>query len=110
MLPRIAAFRLVPLALLAAAGLAVTACSSGPDQPAPAAQQMSGPDTCGVGQMQDRLGQLLDVQLLQFFEAAVPSHRVLVLKPDTVATTDVVPERATIKTDANSMITSIGCG
>jgi hypothetical protein len=32
------------------------------------------------------------------------------MRPDTVATTDVVPERVIIKTDKASMITSFSCG
>jgi hypothetical protein len=91
--------------------LALGACSSGPSAPPPtAASEPTGPDTCGAAQFQPALGKLLDVVLLQNITDAVPSHRVLVMRPDTVATTDVVPERVIIKTDKASMITSFSCG
>lgn len=69
-----------------------------------------GSDTCGVTPLQKHIGEPLDVTLQQFFEAAVPSHRVRVLKPDTPATDDMVPERANIKTDDKNIITAITCG
>jgi hypothetical protein len=94
----------------ACAALALTACSSKPAVPPPTATQATGPDTCGAAPFQDRIGQLLDVVMLQNITASIPSHRVLVLRPDTVASTDVVPERATIKTDKTNLILSITCG
>lgn len=106
---------LSPLAF-ATAALALTACSSRssvPAQPAdaqPGDTQAGTADTCGVSPLRGHIGELLDVNLLQVFEASVPSHRVLVMKPDTAADPDTVPERATVKTDAKSIITSIGCG
>ncbi|HVJ42437.1 MAG TPA: I78 family peptidase inhibitor [Dongiaceae bacterium] len=88
--------------------LLLTACSGkSSDTPPP---MPASADTCGVGALQTHIGEALDVTLMQFFEAAVPSHRVRVLKPDTVATDDAVPERANIKTDNSNIITAITCG
>jgi hypothetical protein len=92
------------------AGLALAGCSSGPAVPPPEAANPNTPDTCGAGQYQSVLGKLLDVVLLQNITDSVASHRVLVMRPDTVATTDSVPERIIIKTDKASMIQSISCG
>jgi hypothetical protein len=100
------------LAAMALVGTTLTlaACSSNAPVPPPATTEATGPDTCGATQFQPALGKLLDVVLLQNITDAVTSHRVLVMRPDTVATTDVVPERAIIKTDKTNMILSITCG
>lgn len=93
----------------AALALSLAACSGSAPTPPPSAEP-AGPDTCGISGLQGHVGELLDVTLLQVFESAVPSHRVLVLKPDTVTTDEVVPERAKVKTDNKSIITAITCG
>jgi hypothetical protein len=96
-------------AALSLAVLGLAGCSSGSSSDAPPPMP-AGTDTCGVGPLQKHVGEPLDVTLQQFFEAAVPSHRVRVLKPDTVVTEDMVPERANVKTDNNNIITAITCG
>lgn len=70
----------------------------------------AGSDTCGVSPLQKHVGEPLDVTLMQFFEQAVPSHRVRVLKPGTAVTDDHVPERANVQTDDKNIITAITCG
>ncbi|HVI89524.1 MAG TPA: I78 family peptidase inhibitor [Dongiaceae bacterium] len=99
---------------LTAAALSLTVfglagCSSGSSTDAPPPMP-AGADTCGVTPLQKHIGEPLDVTLMQFFESAVPSHRVRVLKPDTAMTDDMVPERANVKTDNNNIITAITCG
>lgn len=101
--------RLFPLVTLAALAVVTSACSSGPGKE-PSGAEAAAEDTCGIRDLQDRVGQTLDVQLLQVFENAVPSHRVRVLTPESAATMDYVPERANIKTDKANVITSISCG
>ncbi|HVJ33430.1 MAG TPA: I78 family peptidase inhibitor [Terriglobia bacterium] len=96
------------LAILALATLLLTACSGKSGETPP--PMPAGSDTCGVSALQAHVGEALDVTLMQFFEAAVPSHRVRVLKPGTAATDDVVPERANITTDDKNIITAITCG
>lgn len=105
-----AAARAVTVAALTLAAATLTGCSGGAEQAPPAAAAPSGPDTCGVTSLQGHIGEFFDVTMLQNFEAIVPSHRVLVMKPDTLASTDVVPERAIVKTDNKSNIISITCG
>ena len=96
-------------ATLSLAILGLAGCSSGSSSDAPPPMP-AGSDTCGVTPLQKHVGEPLDVTLMQFFESAVPSHRVRVLKPDTAMTEDMVPERANIKTDNNNIITAITCG
>ncbi len=95
---------------LAFAVLALSACSGTRDQPAAADAATPADDTCLASHLQDRIGQTLDVATLQEIEAAVPTHRVRVLKPDTVVTMDNAPERANVKTDDSNVITAITCG
>jgi|GEM_PF-4394090 len=96
-------------AALSLAILGLAGCSSGSSSDAPPPMP-AGSDTCGVTPLQKHVGEPLDVTLMQFFESAVPSHRVRVLKPDTAMTEDMVPERANVKTDNNNIITAITCG
>lgn len=95
-------------ATLALATLLLSACSGKSGETPP--PMPAGSDTCGVSALQTHVGEALDVTLMQLFEATVPSHRVRVLKPGTVATDDAVPERANIKTDDKNIITAITCG
>jgi hypothetical protein len=106
--------RSLVLPILATATLILAGCSSGSEQTPPAADAatdaQAGPDTCNAAALKSHIGEMLDVVMLQSFEATVPSHRVRVLAPDTAATMDMVPERANVKTDKKSIILAITCG
>lgn len=106
--------RSLVLPIFATAALALAGCSSGSGQTPPAADAttdaQTGPDTCNAATLRSHIGEMLDVTMLQSFEAAVPSHRVRILAPDTPATMDFVPERANVKTDKKSIILAITCG
>jgi len=102
--------RSLVLPIFATAALALSACSSGSEQTPPATDAQGGPDTCNAAALKSHIGEMLDVTMLQSFEATVPSHRVRVLAPDTAATMDMVPERANVKTDKKSIILDITCG
>lgn len=102
--------RSLSFAALAALALATAACSGGSTQKTSPDAGTTAEDTCGVKDLQDRIGDTLDVQLLQVIENSVPSHRVRVLTPDSVATMEYIPERADVKTDKANVITAITCG
>lgn len=121
-----------PLLFAAAAGLALSACTAPPPEPAgtlapaeaaasapaeePAAPPMDTVDaeettmTCDDTKGQWALGQVADEALVARVVADTGSERWRVIPPDTAVTMDYREDRVNIEVDADNVVIAVRCG